>query len=366
MPNQHIRKFEDVVIQIATPYNSGSGFFYHDLGLVISNYHVVGDSPVVTVNGTQFDKCLGKVVFKDKLHDIAFIKLPVDVTAIPAIALAEVGSIRVSEDIYALGHPFNMDYTVNSGTVSRVRMTYENRRLVQLNIALNPGNSGGPSVNTKGHVVGINTAIIDKGEGIGLAIPVDDLYDAIQIYATGAGERSVRCQGCRNLITESDSKAYDHHCPVCGHESVFGTENIYDPIGKVAEIESVFRDLGKQVDLSRCGRNAWEFAHGSANIFVSYSERSGRIIGDAQLCQLPRKNVARLYDYLLKKNHELEGLTFSVNGSDIVLSCVIIDKYFNSVSAKRMFQNLFEQADHYDDILVDEFGASFKQQKKPL
>jgi len=114
------------------------------------------------------------------------------------------------------------------------------------------------------------------------------------------------------------------------------------------------------VALSRSGHNAWEVKQGSATILVSYHDKSGLISADTVLCELPKENIKPLYEYLLRENYSNEALTLSLNDQDIVLSLLIFDRYLNEETGKAMLSQLFEKADYYDNVLVEQYGASWK------
>ena len=117
---------------------------------------------------------------------------------------------------------------------------------------------------------------------------------------------------------------------------------------------------GHNVQLSRRGPNNWEMQKGSAKINISYYEKTGLITGDAYLCLLPQRNIKKLYEYLLRQNYETESLTFSIKEQDIILSLLIYDRYLNVDTGLKLFEHLFERADYYDNILVEEYGALWK------
>ena len=85
-------------------------------------------------------------------------------------------------------------------------------------------------------------------------------------------------------------------------------------------------------------------------------------MGDAFLATLPRKEIKPIYEYLLRQNFSIEGLTFSIKGQDIILSLLIYDRYLNLETGKTLFNHLFKKADDYDNILVEQYGASWKLQ----
>ena len=81
---------------------------------------------------------------------------------------------------------------------------------------------------------------------------------------------------------------------------------------------------------------------------------------DALLCTLPPQNIKALYEYLLRENYRNEGVTLSVRGQDIVLSLLIYDRYLKEETAEKLLSSLFEKADSYDNILVEQYGAKWR------
>ena len=128
-------------------------------------------------------------------------------------------------------------------------------------------------------------------------------------------------------------------------------------------IENLLKKMGHDVRLSRRGPNNWEIRQGSAKINMSYYSQTGLIICDAHLCTLPPQNIKAVYEYLLRENYRNEGVTLSVRGQDIVLSLLIYDRYLREEIAERLLSNLFEKADYYDNILVDQYGAQWLTEK---
>src|SRR5690606_14278628 len=111
------------------------------------------------------------------------------------------------------------------------------------------------------------------------------------------------------------------------------------PSGVAKTIEALIARIGHDVSLSRCGPNAWEIRQGSARIIITYHDKSGLMSADAVLCQLPKENIKRLYEYLLRENYRNEALTLSVHDQDIVLSLLIFDRYLNEETGQQMLQN---------------------------
>ena len=355
-----IEQFRDVIIQISTPHGNGTGFYLKSHNLIVTNHHVVKESPEVVIAGKLLPKTIQPVLFKDPAYDLAFIKVPKSIPDMPAVEIATENKLKEGAAIIAIGHPYGLKYTATQGIVSKAARLYNNVNYVQIDAAINPGNSGGPLVSAQGMIVGVNTFIIQGGNDLGFALPTHYLMESIKDYQPYTGRRVVRCSSCFNLSKRTEIE--DNYCPHCGNRIGF-EETAYTPSGTAKKIEEIIKELDKDVELSRRGANQWEIEEGSAIVRLSYSENTGFIIGDAHLCRLPRKNIGNLYKYLLIENYTLEDLVFSVAQQDIILSFIISERYFSSETARKVFGNLFEKADYYDDILVDEYGAIWKRQE---
>ena len=114
--------------------------------------------------------------------------------------------------------------------------------------------------------------------------------------------------------------------------------------------------------MARIGPNHWQIEKGSARITITYHEESGLILGDAFLVQLPKQEINRIYAYLLRENYRMSHLSFSIRGNDIILSLIIYDRYLGVDTGKLLLEYLFERSDHYDNILVEEYGALWKEE----
>lgn len=351
--------YRQVIVQIATPNSTGTGFYLKDYDLIVTNHHVVEGNRSVVIEGAAFEKQLSDVCFSDRKYDLAFLQGPKNSESLPPVRLGLEKTIRESDPIMAIGHPFGLKFSVKSGIVSNTREIMNGIPYLHIDAALNPGNSGGPLVDKDGEVVGINTFIIRNGDNTGFSLPVHFLKDALHEYKLAGKPVAARCQACLNVVTaEQVDKKFCTHCgnPVELPDAV----EEYIPTGVPKTIEWLIEKLGHAVALSRSGPNCWEIRQGSAKIMVTYHDKSGLISADAMLVELPKENIKPLYEYLLRENFENESITLSVHEQDVILSLLIFDRYLNEETGMRMLQTLFEKADYYDNILVDRFGALWK------
>ena len=353
-----IEKYKSVVIQIATPYSTGTGFYLREIDLIVSNEHVIRGNKDVIIDGKHFDKQLVPVLYSDPKYDLAFLRPPEN-HKMPEIQLGLDGTLTEGDTVIAVGHPFGLKYTATQGIISNMLHEQDNINYIQHDAALNPGNSGGPLVSTDGDVIGVNTFIIRDGNNIGFSLPSNYLGHTIKEFVAHDRQVGVRCHSCSNLVFEDSID--NGYCPHCGTKVQLPSQtDPYEPVGVKKTIEELLHEMEYDVDLARRGPNNWSVEKGSAEINISYHEKTGLIIGDAYLCQLPKKDIKPLYQYLLRENYKLQGLTFSVKGQDIILSLLIYDRYLNIETGRKLMSHLLEAADHYDNILVEEYGANWK------
>jgi Do/DeqQ family serine protease len=153
----------------------GSGFIISKDGIIVTNDHVVRDAESIQVKLSNDKVYDARIIGGDRKTDIAVIKI--NATDLPVSVLGDSDKLEVGQWAIAIGNPFGLDRTMTVGVVSATGRsnvgieTYEN--FIQTDASINPGNSGGPLLNVYGEVIGINTAIVAAGQGIGFAIPVN-------------------------------------------------------------------------------------------------------------------------------------------------------------------------------------------------
>jgi len=153
----------------------GSGFIIHKDGYILTNAHVIENSDSVQIALSTGGLFKGKLIGMDKVADLALIKID-SPDPLPVIPLGSSKELKPGDWVMAIGSPFGLDLTVTVGIVSAKGRSlgatpYDD--FIQTDTPINPGNSGGPLINTQGEVVGINTAVMQMGQGLGFSLPVD-------------------------------------------------------------------------------------------------------------------------------------------------------------------------------------------------
>jgi serine protease Do/serine protease DegQ len=168
---------------------SGSGVILDPNGYILTNNHVIENAQEIIVRLSDSRKFTARLVGRDPKTDLAVLKVDAP-GPLPVAVLGDSDRLRIGQWAIAIGNPFGLDRTVTVGIVSataRTRVgvtTYEN--FIQTDASINPGNSGGPLLNLDGHVIGINTAIVAAGQGIGFSIPINMAKDVMrQLIARG-------------------------------------------------------------------------------------------------------------------------------------------------------------------------------------
>ncbi len=159
----------------------GSGFIIDKEGYILTNNHVIENASEIKVKLSDEKEFDARIIGRDPKTDIALIKIDVE-NHLPVVNIGDSDLLEIGEWVVAIGNPFGLEQTVTAGIVSaKGRLIgsgpYDN--FIQTDASINPGNSGGPLFNTRGEVVGINTAIIASGQGIGFAIPINMAMDIL-------------------------------------------------------------------------------------------------------------------------------------------------------------------------------------------
>lgn len=160
-----------------TYHSLGTGFIIHNDGYIVTNDHVIARATNIQVKMADGQVLEARVVGTDSENDLAVLKVQTD-KALPTLETGNSDKLLIGEPVIAIGNPFGFDHTVTTGVISALHRSVKTektvyRDFIQTDAAINPGNSGGPLLNIYGQVIGVNTAILAQGEGIGFAIPIN-------------------------------------------------------------------------------------------------------------------------------------------------------------------------------------------------
>ena len=169
-----VRKKKNLARRILGNEGSGSGFVISSDGYVVTNHHVISDALDIHVITAEGEKLKAALKGSDPSTDIAVLKI--NGLKLPALSFAPSDGLKVGQIAIAIGNPYGFQSTVTTGVVSALGRTLRSQTgrliddVIQTDAALNPGNSGGPLVNSNGQVIGVNTAIIRMAQGICFAV----------------------------------------------------------------------------------------------------------------------------------------------------------------------------------------------------
>ncbi len=203
-----VERVSDAVVKVSSPAGMGSGFFLNEDGYLITNYHVIEKETKIEVTVFQkvkdgFEKKKLKKVKIEAVNpfvDLALLKVEdLGDTEIKYVPLGDIDSIKVGEQVFAIGNPLGLERTVTDGVISTINRAFQGLVYIQTNADINPGNSGGPLFNLAGEVIGVtNMGYIFFG-GLGFAIPIDYV---------------------KHFIDNRDAFAYDKDNPNTGYRYI--------------------------------------------------------------------------------------------------------------------------------------------------
>jgi serine protease Do len=188
MPEKSVRELVnqlgEAVVQVRTPSGLGSGFIINQDGFLMTNFHVIeGETQISVAVYHMQDGQLEPKVYKqvrivaiNKFEDMALLKIDdKDAPKFKYVLLGSADSLSVGESVFAIGSPLGLERTVTEGILSTKTREFEGELYLQTTAQINPGNSGGPLFNMAGEVVGITNMKITFGEGLGFAIPIENV-----------------------------------------------------------------------------------------------------------------------------------------------------------------------------------------------
>jgi len=172
---EYFKKFFDVPEREFNQKGLGSGFIISEDGYVVTNNHVIDKADDIEIILEDGEKYAAIIIGKDPKTDLALLKIESE-NPLPYVEFGDSDSSEIGDWVIAIGNPFGLGHTVTAGIISakeRILGIGKYDDFIQTDAPINPGNSGGPLFNLKGEVVGVNTAIIARGQGLGFSIPVN-------------------------------------------------------------------------------------------------------------------------------------------------------------------------------------------------
>lgn len=353
-----------LIFKVTHAGGSGSCFYLKSVNMMVSNYHVVKGFRTVAVHDADRTPYLGRVVLVNPELDIALIDADHDFSYLPELKLAGDESLTIGARVRVGGYPFGMPFTITEGTASSPRQLMSGKYYIQIDAAVNPGNSGGPILNDDNEVVGITVSKFtgESADNMGFGIRVESLRKLLQsIEGIDRTRFNVQCAGCDELITEED----DAYCPNCGEElpkGVFDTRKL-SRLGEFCE--KAIERMGLNPVLARDGYESWTFHKGSSEINI-YVYDGTVLFAESSINLLPKKDVEAVLDYILST--DMTPYKMGIIGREIYLCHRIHLADITEDTEERIINEivgLADTADNLDNMMVDRFGCEFSTYSKP-
>lgn len=351
---EDIQKIIPAIVKIYTSIGTGTGFYVKKFDVIVTNFHVVAEHHSVAIQTQNKKKYVADVLMVDPDLDIAILKAQDFVEEMPELHLGDdTNEISNMARVSVLGFPFGMPFTVTEGIISSVDQILENKKYIQTDAAVNPGNSGGPLVDAMGNIIGLTTSKFTNADNIGFALPIQHVRELLECYEKeDVHSYSVKCISCSSLLTEPEE-----YCPSCGVEvDVKGlfAQRTLTPLGDF--VEESLKKFGINPVIARNGHDSWEFHNGSA-LIRAFAYDNNHLYVVSPLVDLPKKNLQELYQYLL--SNSVEPYYLSVHESSILLSyrIYLLDLYNEeyAASVQENIAHLIKKADELDNLLVEKF-----------
>ncbi len=347
-----------LVFKVKTSRGSGSGFYSARHGVIVTNHHVVEGEREIAVENSEHKAFRADVLMISPKNDLAFLKPSRQIEA-PELVLLDSSELGIADRLLVLGFPFGYPLNATEGIVSSTNQLINGSRYIQTDAAVNPGNSGGPTVLPDGRLAGVTTCRLSGSDNMGFALPGEVLARELMILENGHPERySVVCPSC-NFIMEEE----DEYCENCGVEldakKLFGR---VQPGGLSLFIEETLAEMGIDPVLARNGCEFWEFHRGSALVRM-FVYRNNYLSLVCPLVKLPMTGLEEFYRHILSDpvppfhlgiDRGLLYLYYRVHLSDL-----------NTGFAPEIRKNIISAvngAEELDDRLVNTFGCVFSEE----
>ncbi len=283
--------------QVAVPdiptveYGYGTGFFVSKDGYILTNHHVVAGAKTITVTLSDRTELDAVLVGSDESSDMAVLKIKGN--NYPALKVGRSDTLKVGEPVLAIGSPFGFDYSASAGIVSAKSRNFSKEATVpfiQTDVALNPGNSGGPLFNRQGEVVGVNSRIFSGTGGhmgLSFSIPIDTAMDIYQqIKSTGKVTRAYLGVGLQD-VDRTLAEAYKLEKP----QGAIITRIVPDSPAQKAGLKSgdvVLQFNGQNISRASDLLNLTSRAKAGERFSVAYQRAGQRLTAQGVFADMPQ------------------------------------------------------------------------------
>lgn len=356
------QNISNLVFKVTHAGGSGSCFYLKSHNFFVTNYHVVEGYRTVAVHDNERNPYEAKVILVNPQLDIALMAVEHDFSALPELCLAEDDALAIGGKVHVAGYPYGMPFTLTEGSLSSPKQLMNGRYYIQIDAAVNPGNSGGPIINDRNEVVGITVSKFtdSSADNMGFGIRMESLRKLLE--AAEGMERDcfhVQCDSCEELIADEEE-----YCPSCGEklpEGVFEQRHI-SPLSEFCE--RAIGAMGINPVLARDGYESWLFHKGSSEIRLFVYDRA-YLFAVSPINLLPKKEVEKVLDYML--DTDFAPYKLGIEGRQIYMCYRIHLSDLTEESEERILANLVqlaEKADEMDNMMVERFGCEFSAYTK--
>ncbi|MDR0295707.1 MAG: trypsin-like peptidase domain-containing protein [Prevotellaceae bacterium] len=357
MQNDIISK---VVFKVNHAGGSGTCFYLKKHNLFITNFHVVEGFHELSIENTDKDRFLAKVVLINSVADLAFLSTENDFTHLPELELNVERDVSIGEHINVVGYPFGMPYTITDGTVSSPKQLMEGKTYIQTDAAVNPGNSGGPMFDESSKVIAVTVSKLNNADNMGFGIPATVLNEMLShATAIDRSQFAVECSSCHNLITTKTQ-----YCSSCGNKIDDKLFNKYSLTDLAVFCEEAISDMGINPVLARVGNESWRFHRGSSEIRLFVYDKS-YLFATSPINIMPKQKLEPLLRFLLST--DTKPFILGIYNNEIYVSYRV---YLSDVlsdekeKVKKNITDLAQKADDLDNYLNETFGCEFSQYAK--
>ncbi len=358
--NENIQKLFNNIVKISSPAGSGSGFYIKSSDIVVTNFHVISGVKSLAIETYNKEKIKAQVLQINPMTDIALLRPAKSISDVELI-VARNASIKNMDEVFILGYPFGMPFSVTEGIISSPKQFIEGKYYIQTDAAINPGNSGGPMINKNGEVIGINTCKLKEADNMGFAIPSDAIGEELDSLKNNKIEKfGVKCPSCSFLITEKQE-----YCENCG--SKLDVDKLFEELklSPLAElIEETIQKAGIDPILARAGYEFWEFHRGSA-LLRFFVFKGNYFFTTCPLVKIPKINPINVYNYIL--SNSVSPYILGISEGIIYLSYrTCIPDIFSDLkeTIKSNLIGFTSMADKLDNLLVDTYGCELSDLSK--